>query len=93
MLTSPAITATRSAVIASNPSLPRLATQPVERVVLEDLPPDALVDGRALARPDEQYEAALGHTAQQAFDQRRADETRAPGDGDALARQLLGDHR
>ena len=70
-----------------------LAAQPVECVVLEDLPADPLVDARALARSDQQHEPAVGHAAQQPLDQRRADETRAPGDGDALARQLLGDHR
>ena len=48
--------------------------------------------GRALAVAHQQDQLAVGHAAQQAFDQRRADEPGRPGDGDAFASERLGDH-
>ena len=53
---------------------------------------DPLRRGRPLASPDQQDEVAVGDAAQQAFDQRRADEPGRAGDGDPFAGERLGDH-
>src|SRR6187399_1037857 len=66
--------------------------EPVERVVLEQLLAHPFGGRGALAVADEQYERALGHAAQQPLDERRADETGGPGDGDALPRERRSDH-
>ncbi len=70
-----------------------LGAQPIEGVVAEDLPLGPLLHGGPATRADEQDELAAGHAAQQPLDQGRAEEPRAPGDGDALAVQALRDHR
>ncbi len=68
----------------------RLA-QPVEGVVLQDLPLGAASGGRAAAVAHEEDEFAIGNAAQQPFDERGPDEPGRPGDRNALARQRGGD--
>ena len=69
-----------------------LAAQPVEAVVAEDLARGALGRRWPSARADEHDDLAVGHAAQQALDERRAEEARRAGDGDAPAGELVGDH-
>jgi hypothetical protein len=69
-----------------------LGPQPVERVVLEDLLAGTLGGGGATAAADQQEQLAVGDAAQQPLDQRGADEAGRSGDGDAFARERLGDH-
>ena len=70
-----------------------LLPQSIERVVAEDLALGPLLDGRALARADEQNERAARDAPQQTLDEGGPEEARAAGDRDALAVKALGDHR
>ena len=72
--------------------LGELGSQPVEGVVLEDLPFGPFGGAGSLSGTDEQHEVAVGHAAQQPFHERRADEPGGPRDGDGLAGERLGDH-
>jgi hypothetical protein len=83
--TSPAIGVTRVEAGAE------LASQPVEAVVAQDLPADAL--GLAPAPgPHHQEEVAVGDGSEQSLHQRGAEEARGSGDGDAPAGERLTDH-
>ena len=66
--TSPAIVC-RGAVISSNPAPPGPARSPGEGVVAEDLPLDALRGGDSAARAHQEHQLAIGHLAEQAFDE------------------------
>ena len=90
--TSPRIVVIRWSVIWAKPSRPCCWREPVEGVVLEQLALDTLRRGRPLAAADQQHEVAVGDAAQQALDQRRADEPGRAGDGDPFAGERLGDH-
>ena len=70
----------------------QLCSQPVEGVVLEQLLLDATGGRGALAVTHEQHEGAVGHAAQQPFDEGGAHEAGRTSNGDALARQRFGDH-
>ncbi len=63
----------------------------VEGVVAEDLPVGPPGRVRTATGPDEQDELAARRGAQEALDQRRAEEAGAAGDGDALAVEAFGD--
>ena len=90
--TSPAITVTRRATSASNAALPSRLAQAVEGVVAEHLACRTARDVRPLAGADQQHQLATGHAAQQPLHERRAQEAGAPGHGDALSLESLGDH-
>ena len=66
--------------------------QPVEGVVLEDLLAGTFGGARALAVAYQQDESAVGHPAQQSFDECGADETGGTGDGDPFPRQRRSNH-
>ena len=71
---------------------PTLVAQPVEAVVLEDLPLGPLLDRPHPPAPHQQDELAVRHGSEQPLDQRRPEETGGAGDGDALAGELVADH-
>ena len=89
-VTSPAIVLTRAVTDVEVVAVRR--SEPVERVVLEDLPFGALCRRGALAVSDEQDQLAAGDRAQQSLDERGADESGGAGDGDPLPRECFGDH-
>ncbi|MEZ5139138.1 MAG: hypothetical protein R2711_10360 [Acidimicrobiales bacterium] len=52
----------------------------------------ALLDVAHAPGPDQQHQLAVGHRAQEALDERSAEEAGGAGDGDALPGQVVGDH-
>jgi hypothetical protein len=72
--------------------LAELVAQHVEGVVLEDLALDPLGDGGPLARTHEEHDGAVGHAAQQTFQQVGAEEPGRAGDEDALVGQRFTNH-
>jgi hypothetical protein len=69
------------------PDLP----EAVEGIVAEDLAVGPAGGVRAPPGADQEDELAARGRAQEAFDQRGAEEAGAPGDGDALAVEVRGD--
>ena len=69
-----------------------LAPEPVEAVVAEYLAPGALVGALTLAGTDEHDDLALGHAAEQSFDERCSEEARRSGHGDPPAGELVAYH-
>ena len=74
------------------PVLAEVGAQPVEGVVLQDLPLHPLVDRRALARADEQGDLAVRHRSQQALEHRSAQEAGGTGEEELLASQRFTNH-
>ena len=74
------------------PVLAELLAEPVEGVVLQDLPADALFDARALARADQQDDLAVGDRAQEPLEQVGPEEAGGAGDEQPLAGERLTDH-
>ena len=89
--TSPAIVVIRSAVMSSNPA-PCSARRRSKASFFSSSRCTRLAAGERLPSRDEQHELAVRHRAQQALDERRADEPRRPGDGDPFPGERLGDH-
>ena len=72
--------------------LAALGAESVERVVLEDLALGSPCRTGSLAVSHEQHQLAVGDRAQQALDERGADESGRAGDGDPFPRERFGDH-
>ena len=70
----------------------QVGAQPVEGVVLQDLPLHSLVDRRTLARPDEQDDLAVRHRSQQALEHGGAQEAGGAGEEEPLASQRFTNH-
>ena len=70
----------------------QLVAQPVEDVVADDLPADALLHAAA-AGAHQQHQLHLGHAPKQPLHQCGAQEPGRAGDCQPLARQRIRDHR
>ena len=69
-----------------------IGSEPVEGVVLQDLPLDPLGDGRTPPRTDQQDDLAVGHRSQQSLEQVGAEEAGRAGDEQPLSGECLTDH-
>ena len=87
------MTVTRRSISSSKRGVASdLGSEPVERVVAEDLPSRSLPDRGPPPGPEEQDELGVGDGPEQPFDERRAQEAGGAGDGDPLAGQSFPDH-
>jgi hypothetical protein len=72
---------------------PELGAKAVETVVPDDLTACSVLGGETLTWPDKDDNLATRHAPEEALDERGSQETRRPRHRDALAGEIVSDHK